>query len=88
MTVRPINPESAAVRVYNEKGMAVICVKRYPSMALTYHQLSQVQYLLGLDPHVIDVAAFLSRELGEEAELKVEEAAAKSGLELAIYDET
>lgn len=78
--VRPINPESAPVRVYDEKGMAVICVKRQPSIALTYHQLQQLQYLLGVEPALLDTAAYLVRELGEEASNKLNDAARKSGL--------
>lgn len=78
--VRPINPESAPVRVYDEKGMAVICVKRQPSIALTYHQLQQLQYLLGLEPSLLDTAAYLVRELGEEASNRLKVASEKAGL--------
>lgn len=79
--VRPINPESAPVRVYSEKGMAVICVKRMPSIALTYHQLQQLQYLLGVEPALLDTAAYLMRELGpENASDRLKAASEKVGL--------
>lgn len=80
MTIRPINPESAPVRVYSEKGMAVICVKRQPSIALSYHQLQQLQYLLSVEPGLLDTASYLVRELGEEASERLKEAARKSGI--------
>lgn len=79
--MRPVNPESAPVRVYNEKGMAVICVKRQPSIALTYHQLVQLQYLLSVEPGILDTAAYLVRELGEDASNKLKEASRKAGLD-------
>ena len=78
---RPLNPEHQTVRVYNEKGMAVICVKRQPSIALSYHQLSQLQYLLGVEPGLLDTAAYLVRELGTDASEKLKEAARKVGLD-------
>ena len=78
---RVINPESAPVRVYDEKGMAVICVKRQPSIALTYHQLQQLQYLLGVEPALLDTAAYLIRELGpENASDRLKAASEKVGL--------
>ena len=78
---RVINPESAPVRVYNEKGMAVICVKRQPSIALTHHQLQQLQYLLGLEPALLDTAAYLVRELGpDNASDRLKVASEKAGL--------
>lgn len=78
---RPRNPELELVRVYNEKGMAVICVKRQPSIALTYHQLQQLQYLLGVEPGILDTAAYLLRELGSEnASNRLKEASEKAGL--------
>ena len=76
--MRPINPESATVRVYDEKGMAVICVKRQPSIALSYHQLQQLQYLLSVEPSILDTAAYLVRELGEDASERLKEAARKA----------
>lgn len=78
---RPRNPELEPVRVYNEKGMVVICVKRQPSIALTYHQLQQLQYLLGVEPGILDTAAYLLRELGpENASDRLKEASEKVGL--------
>lgn len=78
---RPINPEHQTVRVYNEKGMAVICVKRQPSIALSYHQLQQLQTLLSVEPGILDTAAYLVRELGEDASERLKEASRKAGLE-------
>ena len=80
MSIRPINPESASVRVYDEKGVAVICVKRYPSFTLTYHQLQQLQWLLGLEPGLLDTAEFMRRELGDNAVEKLTVASDKVGL--------
>lgn len=77
--MRPVNPESALVRVYDENGMAVVCVKRQPSVALTYHQLQQLQYLLNADPYVLDTAAYLIRELGDDASDRLKDAARKAG---------
>ena len=79
---RPINPEtSQPVRVYNEKGYAIICVKRQPSIALTHHQLQQLQYLLGVEPALLDTAAYLIRELGpENASDRLKAASEKVGL--------
>lgn len=80
--MRPLNPEtSQPIRVYDEKGMAVICVKRQPSIALSHHQLQQLQYLLSLQPHILDTAAYLVRELGADASEKLKEAARKAGLD-------
>lgn len=79
---RPLNPESAPIRIYNEKGSAVICVKRQPSIALSYHQLAQLQYLLSVEPGLLDTAAYLCRELGEEASERLTDAARKSGIDL------
>ena len=84
--MRPINPESAMVRVYDEKGMAVICVKRQPSIALSYHQLAQLQYLLSVEPSILDTAAYLVRELGENASERLKEASRKVGLEYPSDD--
>lgn len=78
--MRPINPESAPVRVYNENNMAVICVKKQPSIALTIHQLQQLQYLLSVDPSLLDTAAFMLRELGQEASVNLTNASRKAGL--------
>ena len=83
---RPINPESSPVRVYDEKGMAVICVKRQPSIALSYHQLQQLQYLLSVEQGILDAATYLVRELGEGASEKLKEAARKVGLEYPTQD--
>lgn len=77
---RPVNPESQPVRVYDEKGVAIICVKRYPSFTLTYHQLQQLQWLLGLEPGLLDTASFLRRELGDDAVEKLTVASDKVGL--------
>jgi len=84
--MRPRNPELESVRVYNEKGMAVICVKRQPSMALSYHQLAQLQYLLSVEPGILDTAAYLVRELGTDASEKLKEASRKAGLEYPSED--
>lgn len=78
---RPLNPEHQTVRVYSEKGMAVICVKRQPSIALSYHQLQQLQTLLSVEPGILDTAAYLVRELGEDASERLKEASRKAGLE-------
>jgi hypothetical protein len=78
--MRPKNPELEPVRVYNEKGMAVICVKRQPSIALSHHQLQQLQYLLGVEPALLDTAAYLVRELGSEASNRLMAASEKVGL--------
>lgn len=83
---RPINPESSPVRVYNEKGMAVICVKRQPSIALSYHQLQQLQYLLSVEQGILDAATYLVRELGEDASEKLKEAARKAQLDYLYGD--
>lgn len=78
--MKPINPELEPVRVYNENGMAVICVKRQPSISLSHFHLAQVQYLLTVDPSVFDIAAYLARELGEDARKKLFEAVSKAGI--------
>jgi hypothetical protein len=82
--MRPVNPESATVRVYDEKGMAVICVKRQPSIALSYHQMQQLQYLLSVEPGVLDAAAYLVRELGQEASEILKQASRKAGFDESI----
>jgi hypothetical protein len=76
--MRPVNPESAPIRVYNEKGMVVLCIKKQPSVALTFHQLQQLQYLLDIEPGVLDTAAYLRRELGEDAGERLRKASDKA----------
>ena len=86
MTIKVVNPEHAPLRVYSEKGVAVICVKRQPSITMTYHQLQQLQYLLSLDPGILDTAAYLVRELGEDASERLRDASRKIGFEYPSDD--
>lgn len=77
----PKNPELSPLRVYVEDGMAIVCVKRLPSMVLELEELAQVQYLLSLSPKVIDAASYLVRELGpENASNRLKVASEKVGL--------
>lgn len=85
---RLINPELNSVRVYGEKGMAVICVKKQPSIPLTYSELQQLQYLLSVEPGLLDTAAYLLRELGSEnAFEKLKKASDKLSLETYKEDD-
>jgi hypothetical protein len=84
---RFLNPEtSQPVRVYcsDTSDQVVVCVKRYPSIPLSYHQLQQLQYLLGVEPGLLDTAQFLRRELGDDASGMLKDASRR---EVLIEDE-
>lgn len=84
--MRPSNPELQPLRVYDEEGMIVICVKRQPSLVVSPYQLSQLQSILNSDPGLLNIANYLVRELGEDAPERLKEASRKCGIGLTVED--